>query len=205
MGRKEVEFPFKVRCGSVTVRIYHTPSHGCDSFTLSYYQDGVRKRPTFPTFEKAREEAEVVGRRLTRTNADVLTLTSADRAAYLRARELLDPLGVSLEVAAAQFAEARKALGQTSLHEAVGFYVSRHPRALTPKPVKAVVEEMMESKRGDGLSEGYLRHLEYDLTKFSSAFATNIASVSGQDIDQWLRNLGVAPRTRNNLRASVKT
>jgi hypothetical protein len=56
-----------------------------------------------------------------------LTLTSADRAAYLRARQLLDPLGVALETAAAQFADARKALADTPLSHAVEFYVKRHP------------------------------------------------------------------------------
>ena len=36
MKPKEIKFPFTVKAGSVTVRIYSTPSHGCLSFTLSY-------------------------------------------------------------------------------------------------------------------------------------------------------------------------
>ena len=81
------------------MKIYHTPSHGCDSFTLAYWQDGARKRPTFGTFEKAKDEAEAVATRLGNSDADVLTLTSADRAAYLRARQLLDGAGVPIEAA----------------------------------------------------------------------------------------------------------
>jgi hypothetical protein len=40
------KFPIVVKQGSVTVKIYRTPSRGCEAYTLSYYQDGVRKRPT---------------------------------------------------------------------------------------------------------------------------------------------------------------
>jgi len=43
--------------------------------------------------QQAKAEAEAVAIRLSSTDADVLMLTSADRAAYLRARQLLDPVG----------------------------------------------------------------------------------------------------------------
>ena len=66
----------------MAVKIYRTPSHGCESFTLSYYQDGARKRPTFPDFGSAKAEAESIAGRL----------ASADGAAYSRARQVLDPL-----------------------------------------------------------------------------------------------------------------
>ena len=112
------------------MRIYHTPSHGCDSFTLSYYQDGIRKRPTFPTFKAAEREARLVARRLGKSDADVLALKSADRLAYLRAKELLDPLSLPLEIAAAEYAEARRRLGPTPLRQAVEFYLKRNPAVL---------------------------------------------------------------------------
>jgi integrase len=43
------------------------------------------------------------------------------------------------------------------------------------------------------------------MNKFAAAFQGNIGTVMGPDIDKWLRGLGVSPRTRNNLRASVQT
>ena len=46
---------------------------------------------------------------------DVLTLTSQDRLAYVRAVEALKPTGVPLEIAALQFAEAAKLLDGASL------------------------------------------------------------------------------------------
>ena len=48
---------------------------------LAYWQDGDMKRPTFPSSEKAKEAADLVVGRLASAHADVLKLTSADRAA----------------------------------------------------------------------------------------------------------------------------
>jgi hypothetical protein len=98
---KSTEFPQKVKRGSVIVKIYRTPSHGCDSYTLSYYQDGVRKRPAFPTLKRAREEAESIAGRLASTDSYTIKMSSADCASYSRARQLLDPLGIAIETAAA--------------------------------------------------------------------------------------------------------
>lgn len=202
---KKITFPFEVKRGSVSVKIYRTPSHGCDSFTLAYWQDGARKRPTFPSFEKAKEEADLVVGRLGATDADVLTLTSADRAAYLRAQALLEPLGVSIEVAAAEYAHIKRLLRDTPPTTAAEYFVKKHPTQIPARAVADVIAEMLKTKKGDGLSEGYLNHLRYDLKKFAGAFHCNIGTVLGTDIDTWLRGLSVSARTRNNLRNSVQT
>ncbi len=199
------KFPIVVKQGSVSVKIYRTPSRGCEAFTLSYYQDGVRKRPTFTELRAARDEANVIVNRLGNSDADVLTLTSADRSAYLRARQLLDPLGIPVENAAAEFVQAKQVLGDVPLLQAAEYYVRRHPTKIPPRSVLRVAAEMLKFKKSDGLSDEYLRHLRYDMKKFAATFHGNIGMVMGPDIDKWLRGLGVSPRTRNNLRASVQT
>jgi integrase len=201
---KKITFPLVVKAGSVSVRIYRTPSNGCDSFTLSYYQDGLRKRPTFPTLQAARDEADIVVNCLGNADGDILTLTSADRAAYLRARQLLDPFCVAIETAAAQFMDARKQLGDVSLAHAVEFYLKRHPVKLQLKPVNVVVAELLAAKEADGCGERYLESLRYCLGKFAARFHINISAVAGTDVDVWLRESGLSPRTRNNLRSSVQ-
>lgn len=202
---KPDKFPVIVKRGSVAVKIYYTPTKGRDSFTLAYWHNGKRNRPTFSDFSEAKREAEKIALQLTSGDLDVLTLTSADRASYLRARQLLDPLGISLESAAAELAEAKKALGSVPLSRAAEYYLKRHPSNIKPRLVSDVVVELLVSKRGDGLSEGYLQHLRYDLGKFSSSFQCSITSITGNEIDQWLRSLAIKPRTRNNLRTSVQT
>ena len=132
---KKITFPLEVKRGSVSVKIYRTPSNGCDSYTLAYYQDGVRKRPTFPSFQAANDEAEVVATRLGNADADILTLTSADRAAYLRARQLLDAVGAHIENTAAQFVQAKQLLGEVPLLQAAEYYVKCHPSRIAPRPV----------------------------------------------------------------------
>jgi hypothetical protein len=131
------QFPYVVEKGSVSVTIYHGVYRGYHSYTVSYYQDGVRKRPVFADFKRAKKEAIFVARRLGSQDADVLELRSADRAAYQRARQLLDPIGVGVEMAAAQFADAKTRLGAVPLSVAVDFYLHRHK-----EPAAAPVGEM---------------------------------------------------------------
>jgi len=199
----EITFPFVVSKGSVSVKVYRTPSHGSESFTLSYYQDGVRKRPTFPTFAAAKGEADVVVRKLASCNIDVLQLTSADRAAYQRARHLLDPLGVSLEVAAAEYAHVKPMLKGIPLSTAVLYYMRKHDGHVEGKLVKDVVAELLVAKKADKCSDRYLQCLKYNLGKFEKRFTGGIVGVTGGEIDSWLRSSGLSPRTRNNIRTSL--
>src|ERR1039458_6433814 len=117
-GDQEITFPYTYSRYSVSVKIYKTPRQDYDAFTTVYYQDGTRKRVLFSTFEAALKEAEEVAKLLGSKDVDVLELRSADRASYQRARELLDPLSVSLEVAAAQYAHAKALLGDTPISAA---------------------------------------------------------------------------------------
>lgn len=200
-----IEFPHEVRRGSVTVKIYRTPTRGCDSYTLSYWQDGRRKRPTFSDFPRAKREAEMVARQLASAESGLLELTSADRSAYLRALQLLKPSGTPIEVAAAQFAEAKKALGEIPLSKAAEFYRKRHPQSMVPRRVEDVVTEMLETKKRDGMTDRYIQSLGYHLAQFATAIDCHLTEVAGPEIDSWLHSLSVAPRTRNNLRNSVRT
>ncbi len=85
------------------------------------------------------------------------------------------------------------------------FYLKRHPTTLDPKSVSVVVEELLTAKQSDGLSERSLESLRHYLGKFTGAFSCNIAEVSGRDLDRWIRSIGLSPRTRNNIRASLHT
>ena len=80
----KIKFPLEVKRGSVSIKIYKTPSHGCDSFTLSYYQDGVRKRPTFSTFEQAKREADIVVGRWRRFSASTSACNASSSATIRR-------------------------------------------------------------------------------------------------------------------------
>jgi integrase len=202
---KQPKFPVLVKRGSAVVKIYRTPTKGYDSFTLSYYVDGVRRRPTFPTLDQARTEAEIKATELTRGDLDTAKLTSADCASYTRAKELLAPTGLSIELAAAQMADAVAKLGAVPLATAVQFYLHRNNGVEGGRTVQAVVEEFLAVKRQDGLSARYLKTLDYELKQFRAKFSGTIADVRGGDIEAWLRGTEWSPRTRNNFRNTLQT
>ncbi len=170
MKNDKSPFPVIVKRGSVSVRIYQTPSHNCARFTVCYYQDGQRKRASFSTLEDAKAEAEIVATRLTSTEAAVLKLTGADLSAYQRARQHLDPLGVPIEIAAAQYSEALRRLCGISISQAVEFYLQRNPKKIEARSVQNVINEFIAIKEADGLSERYIQSLRWALPKFACAF-----------------------------------
>jgi integrase len=63
---------------------------------------------------------------------------------------------------------------------------------------------MIDLKRADQLSDRYINQLSYDMKRFTSRFCNRIGDVRGTEVDAWLRELKVGPRTRNNLRASIQ-
>ena len=194
-----------VRVGSALVTVYFTPSGERKLFTVSYMVDGKRKRQVKSSLDLAIEEAKSVGKQLAKGDFATVELSAADRVDADRALTYLKPLGVSLAYCASDYVAARTRLGTVSLSQAVDFYIKRHPVNLVPKKVAEVIKEMLDTKKADGLSEGYRNHLRYDLDKFAARFHGNIAAVTGPEIDKWLRGLGVSPRTRNNLRNSART
>ncbi len=75
------KFPVTVKRGHTIVKIYRTPSRGCDAYTVSYYLGDQRVRKTFADYGLATTEAETVANKLSTGEVNVLTLTSGDRLA----------------------------------------------------------------------------------------------------------------------------
>ena len=107
----KVNFPCSVKRGSVEVKIYRALRGSSETFTVSHYQDGTRKRAKFAEFGKAKTHAENTAVKLASTDNSTLQLTGADLQAYRRARQILDRINVPIEVAATNFAYAQEKLG----------------------------------------------------------------------------------------------
>lgn len=203
MGRRKK--PVRVKRGNVTVRIYHVKTHGSDSYQVADYSGGTRKLRSFATMSAARKEAELIARRLSKGDGDVLALRSADRAAYLRAIEVLRPTGVPIELAAVLFADAHQKLGGRSLAEAIDFFIKHNATALPQKAVAEVYRELVAAKRADGASPMYIKDLNFRLGKFADSFQCPIGSVSAVDLNAFLRGLESSGRSRNNFRLAIGT
>ena len=171
-------FPFTVRRGSVSVKIYHTPNRGHDGYTVSYCNP-KRKRKAFAMLADAKAEADRVATHLAAGQPDLTKISSADWACYVRAKQLAERVNFPLDLMAAQFVEAKQALGSASLTTAVEYYLKKHPRDLQQQLIKKVIAEMLETKRQDGLNLLYIRHLRYGLDKVAKAFGCSISTMTG--------------------------
>ncbi|MGH8093208.1 MAG: tyrosine-type recombinase/integrase [Chthoniobacterales bacterium] len=195
-----------VKSGSASVKIYIGRSRGNALYTVAHYHGGRRVRKVFADLKKARDDARMKAQLLQTGEMQALTLTDKDKAAYVAALESLRPTGKRLEIAAAEYADAVKALnGRDKLGEAISFYLRHHPRDVSKKLVTDLISEMIDAKQADGASGLYLKDLRSRLAQFASRFNGFIGNITSSEIDDWLRGLLVGARTRNNLRNSVVT
>jgi integrase len=197
----KIEWPIKIRTGSVTVKIYFTPTRGNDGFTIAYHEGIRRMRRMFSDLAKARKEAKLISERLNAGQGEALRLTGTDRDSYLYAIGKLRPLDIKLAPAIDEYVEAKK--WSVPLAAAARSYQEAHSTKRPTKTVSAIVTELLAAKRTDGASAYYLSDLNVKLNRFSRDFQVNIDGVRTEDIDGWLRDLKMSGRSRNNFRNTI--
>jgi hypothetical protein len=105
------------------------------------------------------------------------------------------------------FITARKKLAEygESINDAVAFRVDHLERVRRCKTTVAqLAAEVVEAKRKDGRSPAYITDLELRLEHFCRDFGNNpIASVTVEELDNWLRALPLSPKSRANYRANI--
>ena len=93
-----------------------------------------------------------------------------------------------------------------NIRDAVAFYLAHLKAVAGSKPVRDVVTALLAAKAADGASTRYLGDLRARLTRFAVAFGERmIASITGKEIDGWLRSLDAGGVTRNSYRRRVST
>ena len=85
------------------------------------------------------------------------------------------------------------------------FWLKRHPANLPKKTIAVVVAELIKSKTDAGKSDIYIKDLQGRLNHFANAFQVPIGSVTGAEIEEYLRALGRSGRTQNNYRRIIGT
>jgi len=194
-----------VRVGSAMAKVYYTPHQQRDFFTVAYWVDDKRKRILLPSKEAAIETAKDKCKDIQSGKLVAPDLSAEQRLACARALNIIKPTGLAIDEVANLFWEYYKILPNVPPRVAGADYARRNSVNAKPMSVAEVKNEMLTAKAADGLSDGYLQHLRYDLDKFGEAFHGSLSKITGQDVDKWLRGLSVAPRTRNNLRNSIRT
>ena len=105
------------------------------------------------------------------------------------------------------FIRARKTLAEygKTITDATAFFVDHLERVRRCKvTVQQLTDEVIDAKRRDGMSAAYLADLKKRLGHFSRDFGNRIvADLTVEEIDNWLRNLQLSPKSRANYRANV--
>jgi integrase len=97
------------------------------------------------------------------------------------ALEILTPFGVTLQ-------------------QAAQFYALQHEAIVESQTVTEAIRKLLEAKEADCMSARYRKDLRNRLDRFAQEFGERkIASVIRPEIGDWLRNLNLAPLTRNTF------
>jgi integrase len=92
----------------------------------------------------------------------------------------------------------------SSLKDAVRFYIAHHEAASKSCTVEAAVDEYLKIQRLKRRSDRHIADLKYRLGFFKERFGTTlISSLSVHDSENWLHSLGQSPKSLNNFHIAV--
>jgi integrase len=194
-----------IRTGQTKATIYNYPNNGSESFAVVWYVGNVRKRKIFADLEHAKIHATSMVNSLSRGEAEAVSLSGEERLCYIRASQFVSEFNINLDTAAAEYRDAKRLLKGGSLLDAARFFAEAKLFNCVSKPVHKVVEEMLKAKSDEGLSHSYVRDLRCRLTKFAEAFQIQLQDVRGNDVKNWLQEMDIENRTRNNFKLAIQT
>ena len=85
---KKPEFPKVLKLEQTKTTFYKTPSHGCTSFTVVWYEGAVRKRKSFGDIVAAEVHANGIVESMSKGETQILNLSGEERLFYTRIRPL---------------------------------------------------------------------------------------------------------------------
>jgi integrase len=171
--------PPKTRAG--TVPIVHIPSR--NRWQLTIHADGKRKRTYYETEAEALKAWNAHCRRLARFGSIAGDYSPAEHEEYR---------------------EAKRISGNSDLRDLARFWRSHHPEGSETVTVAAAVVAYVAHQRGKGLSSSHLAAVSHHIERFSQSFPMReMRTVTGNDVLDWLRDLGHEPRTVRNYARSL--
>lgn len=209
-------WPRRVKRGGGQATIYRTVNRGRTLYQVGYWAGATFERKSFATYTDAYSHAEQQATLQHTGQHSVARMKDTDRDSFVAAERLVKELQTPLLEAVKAWHAATKALkGTGSLLEAAKEYAARHRDEMPKKTVEAVVAEFLETKEQDKASYRYLKTLRSTLSptpptgkrrnSFADSFKTYIGGITAKEIDTWLRQRGVSPRTRKNLLLIIRT
>ena len=193
-----------IKAGSVQIKVYSGKLKGHPIFTVYWHLGEKSYRKVFADPDKAESYAREQAERLAAGQVNAPTISVTDAQTYREAVRRLGPHDIPLHVVASEYASAVDKLKNAgTLHQAVEFYLRNTTRPDMERTVPLVLEEMIEAKKLDGVSNRYIEDLRHRLGRFAKDFQTPISYIQTREISDWLRKLKCGPRSRNNIRALI--
>ena len=166
----------------VKVRPYHDPARPKLKFVVNHREAGRRRRSYFPTKEEAQSFATFKNAELKTKGIEHAEFPTALRIMAQEAMEQLQPFGKTIEDATKHY---------------VG-YLKASERSCT---AEELAKQLLKAKTADGAGERHIDDLESRLSYFTAKFNGQLLStITTKDIEAYLRELPVAPVTRNHHR-----
>lgn len=216
---------YVARINKIPVPVYGS-SDGTGRFNVTWraFEGAPRTREYFRNKQAAIDRAEEIARALANGQADVLTLSGADRDTYRLAMQKVAPFNTTLLNAVEEWSLARKIVAPHTLIEAANFFrrgdIERSACPATPQILTELLARLRDDRRDD---HRYIGPLERDLTPFAGAYP-DLRAVTEDDIRAYLRSLvlsaavrdratgemrpqgaPVGPRRRDNVRDAIVT
>lgn len=199
----------EVKIGNCVVKIYAVKNRGNDFLSLSYNWAGERKQRLLrhasqADERRARSTARDIATAMHNGRADQLNYFADDQRIYKGAQDALSKLPVAVDAACREYAQAREVIGNAgTLLDAAEYFRRSKPTAIKKITAKEAVEEYISQGEKDGHSVRHLQDVRNRLRKFVNDFHVPIAEITTAEMQKWLRELEVAPRTRNNYRERI--
>lgn len=155
--------------------------HSFYSYRAQWIEDGKPKHKGFKKKKDAEEWAEEKESELLSQGTES-TLTHPERSAVLDYRNRIQALNVDLR-------------------EVIRIGVEQLERAQKSCTVSELVARVISDREKAGLSDRYISDLRQRLKRFEKDFGTNaVATLTRDEIADWLHGLNLAPTTTNNFR-----
>ncbi len=194
-----------------TIHTHFNQAKKLQRFQFRYFDNG---RPRVVSRSNDEDEIEEVAldilKQLGNGKTDLRTLSGTERVIYERAVGILKPLGLPLDMAVMQFADAKAKLnGRATLSEAVDSWLSANPEGfktkLVPEAVEEFIAEAQQRVAAGEVVKLYVRDLRTRLRKFAARFPCAVATIKNPEVVGYLDSKDVKPRTRKNIRTTIVT
>ncbi len=182
MSRKQkLKMPVTRESG---VPIRFLPHRKKKPWMMDLYKNGVRIRTCFATEAEAQQAAMREAGNLVSEGQQALALSREERLDAGRALGVLN--------------------GTATLETAADFFMRHSVAGEAGKPVREVVADFLQAKRGANRRPGTLRDSASRLGRIVEAFGDRpLGTITLHDLERWLAGLEVGPVTRDHYRRYV--